>query len=277
MNDGRKIPTIDELIALPEASDARISPDGRFVAYTLTKPDFDENEYLSQVWLVANEEKSRPRQLTFAKQSSQSPRWSPDGQWLAFISRRADDDEAQIYRLALEGGESERLTELKTGPSQLAWSPDGTRIAFVAAPTPDMDTFDRSRIYTVDCATLAVESLTPEYCESPRWSVDGTRIACTRTRQPSYYANNDLCVIAAEGGEIQPIAADFDEILLLQEWGPDGFYFTAVQGTEFHLFRMSESGQVQQMTPAQDEGWVSMRATFTADFKQAAVISPGNY
>ena len=153
MNNGRKIPTIDDLIALPEPNDAQISSDGRFVTYTLTKPDFDNNEYLSQIWLVANEENATPRQLTFANQSSQSPRWSPDGQWLAFISKRAEDDEAQIYRLALQGGESERLTELKTGPSQIAWSPDGARIAFIAAdPETEADKERKKKYgdYTVE-------------------------------------------------------------------------------------------------------------------------------
>ena len=126
------VPTIDELLELPQPDDARISPDGTYVAYVVSKPDWKENEYVSQIWLVSADE-PEPRQLTFAAQSSTSPRWSPDGRWLAFLSKRKDDEHTQIYRISPFGGEAERLTEVETDVQALAWSPDGAAIAYVAA------------------------------------------------------------------------------------------------------------------------------------------------
>lgn len=127
----KKVPTIDDGLNLPSLADARIAPDGSQVIYTVTAPDWEENEYVSQIWIVGAEG-GKPRQLTFAKQSSQSPRWSPDGQWIAFISKRKEDEHSQIYRMSVLGGEAERLTKNETDVQTIAWSPDGSAIAYLA-------------------------------------------------------------------------------------------------------------------------------------------------
>lgn len=136
MENKLRVPTIQELIELPEPVDVQISPDGMLVAFVVRKPDWKENEYVAQIWLADSEGQSKPRQLTFAKQGSYAPRWSLDGRWLAFLSRRGEDKHTQIYRLSLSGGEAERLTDLESDVSALAWSPDGKRIAYTAV---DMD------------------------------------------------------------------------------------------------------------------------------------------
>ncbi|MCB9452188.1 MAG: S9 family peptidase [Anaerolineaceae bacterium] len=138
------IPTIDELIELPLPLDAQIAPDGEYVAYMVRTPDWKENAYIMQLWLVGTAGGSEPRQLTFAPQSSSSPRWSPDGKWLVFLSKRGDDKGTQIYRLSPFGGEAERLTELETDVQSIKWSPDGQSIAFTA--TPPENTADKKRV-----------------------------------------------------------------------------------------------------------------------------------
>jgi Tol biopolymer transport system component len=139
MDNSQHIPTIDELIELPEPDDAQIAPGGDYVAYVVRRPDWERNEYVSQIWLVnVNTAQAEPRQLTFARQSSTSPRWSPDGRWLAFLSKREGDEQTQLYRMSPFGGEAERLTELETDAQVLAWSPDGERIAYIA-PDPESD------------------------------------------------------------------------------------------------------------------------------------------
>jgi len=124
MENGPHVPTIDELIELLQLGDARISPDGTHVAFVVRTPDWQEDEYVSQVWLVGVDD-SAPRQLTFAEQSSASPRWLPDGRRLAFLSKRTGDEHTQIDCMSPFGGEAERLTELDTDVRALAWSPGG--------------------------------------------------------------------------------------------------------------------------------------------------------
>jgi dipeptidyl aminopeptidase/acylaminoacyl peptidase len=128
----KKIPTIDEVIELPIFYECQISPDGHRVAYTLSKPDWEQNEYLQQIWLVSVSENPQPQQFTFAKTSSHIPRWSPDGQWLAFLSRRDPDADQQIFRMAVSGGEAERITEIEGGVESFEWSPDSQKIAFTS-------------------------------------------------------------------------------------------------------------------------------------------------
>ncbi|NLG99087.1 MAG: S9 family peptidase [Chloroflexi bacterium] len=132
MNNELKIPSIDDMIELPVPGNAVISPDGEIVAYTVTQANWKQNEFVKQIWVVPVSG-GEPRQLTFARSSSFSPRWSPDGQWLAFLSRRNDDAHTQIYRISPKGGEAERLSEHETDIESFKWSPDGRSIAFTAA------------------------------------------------------------------------------------------------------------------------------------------------
>ena len=113
LSDSKHTPTIDELIELPQPLEAQISPDGAYVAYLVKQPDWKENEYVTQIWLIGGQG-GDARQLTFAKQASFGQPWSPDSEWLAFIAKREGNEHAQIYRMSPFGGEAERLTEFKT-------------------------------------------------------------------------------------------------------------------------------------------------------------------
>src|SRR6476646_9392544 len=81
----------------------------------------------------------RTRRLTAGDKDS-DPRWSPDGRWIAFTAKRKDDDEAQIYLIAPDGGEARRLTKVANGCTALKWFADGRRIAFVSSVWPDLAT-----------------------------------------------------------------------------------------------------------------------------------------
>ena len=80
---------------------------------------------------------ARARRLTAGDKDS-DPVWSPNGKWIAFCAKRKDDDEAQIYLIAPDGGEARRVTSLSTGASALRWFPDSRRIAFVSRVWPDL-------------------------------------------------------------------------------------------------------------------------------------------
>lgn len=122
------VPTIDELLTIKTIGGAQISPDGKWVAYTVTAGDFKQDAFVSQIWLVeardvGTNRKGRIIQLTRGEKSSSNPRWSPDGAWLAFTSNRIEDKN-QIFVINPAGGEAVQLTKSETAISNFAWSED---------------------------------------------------------------------------------------------------------------------------------------------------------
>jgi dipeptidyl aminopeptidase/acylaminoacyl peptidase len=120
----------DDVFRLTFAGDPRISPDGSTVAYVAAYVD-EEKQGRSAIWTVPVGG-GTPRRATHAKGSDGSPRWSPDGRWLAFTSDRVGEV-PQLYVMPADGpGEARKLTDLKEAVEGPVWSPDGTRIAFLA-------------------------------------------------------------------------------------------------------------------------------------------------
>lgn len=122
---------VDDLFALKTVADPRISPDGRWVAYTVTTLDAKKDKSATDVYMVpfAGGEAVR---LTNGDKPATHPRWSPDGRYLAFLSER-DDKHTQVWLLNRLGGDAARATDFKADVSDLAWSPDGKRLAVVAS------------------------------------------------------------------------------------------------------------------------------------------------
>src|SRR5262245_38174782 len=116
--------TFDDMIKMHRLAEPQISPDGKWIAYTLATPDMDGNRNASNVWM-ASTAGGPPQQLTQSGHDS-SPGWSPDGKTIAFLSSRSGD--SQVYLLSLEGGEAQKLTKLSTGAEIVKWSPDGKTI-----------------------------------------------------------------------------------------------------------------------------------------------------
>jgi len=130
---GKHAITFDDMIKLHRVGEPQISPDGKWVAYTVTTPDMDANRNAGNLWLVSTDG-GAPIQLTQSGHDS-SPVWSPDTKMLAFISSRTG--EAQVYVLPMEGGEAHAWTHLSTGADIVKWSPDGKNIAFTSSVYPD--------------------------------------------------------------------------------------------------------------------------------------------
>jgi dipeptidyl aminopeptidase/acylaminoacyl peptidase len=148
-DSARRGVTAEDYFAFESISDAHISPDGKQAAYVLTTVDRQKNRRDSSVWMVAIDGKSAPRRLTTEGVNSTSPRWSPDGSKLAFLSARAaasaagsaaesaaDTPRPQICILRMEGGEAQALTHLKNGAGAFQWSPDGKRFVTISRTGP---------------------------------------------------------------------------------------------------------------------------------------------
>lgn len=130
-----RVPNIEDLMKVKSLGGAQISPDGRWVAYTVTEADFKQDAYVTQVWLV-DTETGRSFQVTRGEKSSGNVAWSPDGAWLSFTSSRVGDKN-QIFVIRPDGGEALQLTKAENGVGGYTWSRDGAGIAFSAAdPTP---------------------------------------------------------------------------------------------------------------------------------------------
>ncbi len=124
----------DDLLRAQRLDDPEISPDGKSVAYVVTRADKAENRTDSDIWLVPLTG-GEPRQLTASPKHDRHPRWSPDGKWIVFESNRGGA--FQLYLIAADGGEARQLTAIFTEATQPVWSPDGRQVAFVSAVFPE--------------------------------------------------------------------------------------------------------------------------------------------
>ncbi len=125
--DTLKNPSFEEILSLKRAGNPQISPDGKHVAFSVSRADWQNNRYDSEIWL--SRDGGQPFQLTrTAKGNSFGHLWSPDGQWLAFLADRGKKNQIHVLRLA--GGEALAVTHEKDGISRFEWMPDGKSFIF---------------------------------------------------------------------------------------------------------------------------------------------------
>ena len=191
--------TFDDMIKMHRVSAPQISPDGKWVAYTVATPDMESNRNVSNIWMVSTSG-GAPTQLTRSGHDS-SPVWSPDGNTIAFLSSRSG--EAQVYLLGLEGGEAQRLTKLSTGAGLVKWSPNGKTIAFTSSVYPDCKDDDCNKKRDEEKEKNQVKAHVAEHLLYRHWTHwnEGTR--------------SHLFVLPADGSAAPrdlTSGADFDEI-----------------------------------------------------------------
>jgi dipeptidyl aminopeptidase/acylaminoacyl peptidase len=140
---GKRRLVIEDFFALKFVSDVQIAPDGERIAYVLSVVDKEADDYRSAIWLAAaaggggagSARGGAPLRFTAGLKKDASPRWSPDGQTLAFLSDRAGKN--QVFLIAVDGGESRQLTNAANGAANPVWSPDGKFIAFTTRTGPE--------------------------------------------------------------------------------------------------------------------------------------------
>lgn len=128
--------TVEDLWKLDRVSSGSLSPDGKWLAFTITKYDMEENKGETHIWLVSSDGKTT-RQLTNSATGESSPVWHPDSKTLAFSAKRDDDKSSQIYTINIYGGEAKRLTNFVTGASGFKWDNQGNYIYFISSVYPD--------------------------------------------------------------------------------------------------------------------------------------------
>src|SRR5213593_418275 len=129
--------TVDDLLKVRRVSDPQVSPKGDLVAFTITDVDKVANKGTTQIYLVPMGG-GETRQLTNDEHSSASPRWSRDGEKLAFVSAR--DGEDQIWTIDVSSGALKKITTISTAAGDPVWSPDGRWLAFASDIYPECDT-----------------------------------------------------------------------------------------------------------------------------------------
>lgn len=126
--------THESMWLMKRVSSPAISPDGKWVLFTVVEPAYDEKEQISDLWIVPSDGSAKPRKITFSKAAESGVTWSDDSRRIAFTAKREGDDVAQAYVLDIVGGgEAQRVTNLSTGARAVKFSPDGRSIAFASS------------------------------------------------------------------------------------------------------------------------------------------------
>ncbi len=143
--------THEDVFLMKRVGSPVISPDGRWIVFSVTEPSYTEGEQVSDLWLVPTDGSAEPRRLTNSKGGEGGVDWSPDSRRIAFTARREGDDQAQVYMLDLaSGGEAQRITSLSTGASSPLWRPDGKAILFSSMIYPGATTDSANRAAAAD-------------------------------------------------------------------------------------------------------------------------------
>ncbi len=239
--------TIDDFPKLQHVEDLQCSPDGKWVVYTVSDSDITADKRRSSIWMV-NWDGGQVVRLSYGGEDN-SPRWSPDGKHLAFLSTRPAGGKTQVWLLDRRGGEARQLTDVKEEIDDYQWSPDGKRLVLVMTETADskspkpvvidrykfkqdikgyLTAASRTHLYLFDIQTQKVEPLTTDKNfedSGPVWSPDGSRIAyvSNHAKDADQTNTNDIFLIEARPGAmpVKLLTADAPNEQQLV-WSPDG-------------------------------------------------------
>jgi dipeptidyl aminopeptidase/acylaminoacyl peptidase len=259
--------TVDDFFKILRVEDPQISPEGKWVAYTVTGADLKEDKSETRIWMIpAAGGEAIP--MTGKGYSASRPRWSPDGKYLSFLASKKEEDKTQVWALNRNGGEAQQLTQILQGVESYEWSPDGKKLLLVLRdPKPEdlekdekkkkqpkpwlidrlqfkrdntgyLDLY-RTHLYLLAPGDTTTTQLTSgDYDDAePVWSPDGKLIAfvSNRTANPDGNSNTDIWIVSAD-------TPDKGKTLLqvttnpgadhAPSWSPDGRWLAYMTVTE---------------------------------------------
>jgi len=235
---------VEDLFQIKRVGNPQISPDGKWVAYTVGTTSLKEEESESRLWMIPVEG-GEALPMTVEGTSASRPRFSPDGKYLAFLSARSkgngngDRARTQVWLLDRRGGEAQQLTEVMQGVQSFDWSPDSSRLVLlirdpspeevtaneqkeqgvrpIRSKTPPPSVIDRlqfkrdyqgyldhrrTHLYVFDVASRKLTQVTSgDYDDQqPTWSPDGRFLAfvSNRTEEPDANYDSNIWVVAAD-------------------------------------------------------------------------------
>ncbi|HET9786300.1 MAG TPA: hypothetical protein VFP47_04155, partial [Pyrinomonadaceae bacterium] len=252
--------TAEDVLSIREVRDLQLSPDGKQVAFSVREPadpKVPRARRTSNIWIVPTDGRESARPLIPNLKNATSPRWSPDGFWLAFLSDRGesgvDNPEAstQIYLLRSDGGKAERLTSVPGGVEDFAYSPDGKMIAFIArdqATAKEQErqaagddgievdrNFKHSRLWVASLSDRKAVQITKQDFEINElaWSPRGDEIALVvaRSQMPEDSLLLSLVVVNRSTGDVaRTLSTNVSPISGQLRWSPDGRSIIFVEG-----------------------------------------------
>ena len=233
-NPSLRVLQIDDTFKIKDVGHPELSPDGKWVAYTVSTRNFEENSSKTRIWMMATEN-GEPIPMTAEAVSSRAPKFSRDGKKLYFLSAR-NGGKSQMWSLDLvHGGEAQQATSLERGVSSINFSHDEKKLLLVMKdPDPDKEDKDyakkwpkgkpwvidrlqfkadytgyldhrRNHVFVYDVASKKLTQVTSgDYDDSsPAWSPDGKTIAfvSNRTEEPDMNYNTDIWLVDADNAD----------------------------------------------------------------------------
>src|SRR3954466_11067941 len=261
----------DDTYNIKDVRDPQRSPDGKWVAYVVSRAIKDTDKNDTDIWM-ASWDGTEELQITSSSDGESQPRWSPDNKYLSFVSSRQGAKDGQLWLLNRAGGEAIKVSDVKGGVSEYAWSPDAKRIVFVVSEPDPRDPKDddkasadkkktpppividryafkqdvsgyqrqeRSHLYLFDVATKKAEALTTGLLyeeSSPAWSPEGAQIAFVSKRGEGdidRHDNTDVWVIDPKtGAQPRQVTTSKNSDEGPLSWSPDGKQIAYVTGDE---------------------------------------------
>ncbi len=256
--DSKRALTIDDFFKMKNIGNPVVSPDGKWVAFTVSETDLKKDKSETRIWMISTDG-GEAIPLTSKGYSAGRPAWSPDGKYLGFIASKDKEEKSQVFALNMRGGEAQALTSVKHGVSDFEWSPDSKRLLLsIRDPEPwelteDKEDDKKARPYVVDrlqfkrdyagyldryrthlyVFDIGSESeprqiTSGDYDEREAvWSPDGKSVAfvSNRSAEPDSNPNSDIWIVSADnadkGATLLQVTKNPREDSSPQ-WSPDG-------------------------------------------------------
>lgn len=255
-----------DLYRIPSLGSPQVSPDGKWVVYTLSEVDTAKDNRVTHLWMQSWDGKETV-ELTYGAESAGSPKWSPDGKYISFLSSRDSKKGPQVWLIDRRGGEGRKLTDIKASIDDYAWSPDASRMLLTISDpenggkeepkTPLPVKIDRyhfkqdvegylqhlhTHLYLFDVNTKKLDTLTNGNTDesSAEWSPDGKQVVFVSNRSPDPDRNENEDIFVADA---KP-KASVNQLTAWKgsdgnpRWSPDGKYIAYLRSTSDADFMM---------------------------------------